>query len=66
MPIRLSKTIQFSERKLIVSIACIANTELFAVYWVRKHFEQVHVGANEPAFQVPALGGGGWLPATGL
>lgn len=52
--IRKSKTIQFEERELLIPIAYVKNTNLCAVYWVRKHFNQIRVAASDLAFQIPA------------
>lgn len=56
--IRRSKTIQFRERELCIPVACVPNTDLCAVHWVKRHFKEVRVGATSPAFQIPTAGGG--------
>ena len=56
--VRCSKTIQFGQRKLLIPIARVANRDICAIHWVSRHFNEVPVGPNELAFQVPASGGG--------
>ena len=56
--IRKSKTIQFDQKELIIPISYVANRELCAVFWVKKHFTQVVVSDNSLAFQVPGGEGG--------
>ena len=56
--VRRSKTIQFSERELLIPVACVPNTDLYAIHWVWEHFSQTKMGASEPAFQVPVADGG--------
>lgn len=56
--IRRSKTIQFAERELLIPISRVRGRELCAVYWTRRHFDEVRLAADQPAFQVPADGTG--------
>ena len=61
--VRRSKTIQFKERQLLIPISKVNNTPLCAVYWVRRHFDEVPLGNSNPAFQVPT-GSGSFTPLT--
>ena len=56
--VRRSKTIQFSEKELVIPVARVANTDLCAVYWCKKHFAQTPLLGSAPAFQVPSASGG--------
>lgn len=58
LKVRRSKTIQFSERELLIPISKLDNTDLCAVYWCRKHFHMTKVSGNSPAFQIPSPTGG--------
>ena len=51
--IRKSKTIQFSERKLLIPVSRLKNTFLCAVFWAEKHFAEVEAHDSSPAFLVP-------------
>lgn len=62
--VRRSKTIQFSERELLIPVARVANKTLCAVHWVEKHFAMSRVSPNSPAFQMPTVGGGVLNPST--
>lgn len=64
--LRRSKTIQFSERELLIPVARTSNKDLCAVYWCEKHFLQVDLPTTEPAFQVPSPDGFQPLPYRAL
>ena len=46
--IRKSKTIQFSERKLLIPVSRLKNTSLCAVFWTEKHFAEVEAHDSSP------------------
>ena len=60
--VRRSKTVQFSEREILIPVACVPNHELCAVHWVHRHFQQTKVGTSEATFQFPTPGGRGYRP----
>ena len=56
--IRKYKTIQFSERELVIPVSRVSNTDLCAVFWCERHFAQTPIVGPGPAFQVPSASGG--------
>ena len=50
--VRKSKTIQFDQKELLIPIFYLANRKRCAMFWVKKHFCQVIVLDDSPAFQV--------------
>ena len=60
--IRKSKTIQFSERKLLIPVSRLKNTSLCAVFWTEKHFSEVQANDSSPAFLVPTRRGNSAIP----
>ena len=50
--IKASKTIQFSERDVIIPVTRVDNEMLCAVSWVKKHFAEVKAGKKDPAFLI--------------
>ena len=59
--LRRTKTIQFAECELLITISYVKNSALCAVRWTWVHFLQAHVALDALAFQVPACGGT-WTP----
>lgn len=51
--IRRSKTIQFKERTHLIPVSYVRERALCAVYWVRRHFDQLRAGDNKMAFRLP-------------
>lgn len=50
--IRRSKTIQYGERVLRVPVTKVANRNLCAVHWIRKHFDECATPPGGPAFRM--------------
>ena len=48
-----TKTIQFQERSLKIPISRCPDKDLCAVHWCERHFSEITVDKDSPAFQVP-------------
>ena len=48
-----TKTIQFQERSLMISISRRPDKDLCAVHWCERHFSEIIVDKDSPAFQGP-------------
>ena len=55
--VKKSKTIQFSEREVMIPVHRLTSTDLCAVHWVEKHFREVGAAPGAKAFRVPGLVG---------
>ena len=54
--VRKSKTIQFKEKVHKIPVAKVANRDLCAYYWVRRHFLECPAPPDAQAFRVPRTG----------
>lgn len=54
--VRKSKTNQFRERIHKIPVAEVANRELCAVFWLKRHFDQCPAPRDAQAFRVPREG----------
>lgn len=52
--VRRCKTIQFAERVLEIPVAKCCNRALCAVFWTRRHFDEIRAGPDQMAFRLPA------------
>ena len=48
-----TKTIQYQERSLNIPISRCPDIDLCAVHWCERHFSEIIVDQDSPAFQVP-------------
>ena len=51
--VRRSKTIQFKERTHLIPVSYVLERRLCAVYWVKKHFDQLPALGRQEAFRLP-------------
>ena len=56
--VRKSETIQFREKTHLIPVSSVMNPALCAVYWVRRHFENIEVPPESGAFRIQCRGGG--------